>query len=118
MKVEELLTKYPRLLGDLPYIAVGEGWYELLDRLCRVLEHHTKHSKIDVKAVQVKEKFGGLRIYVDGSDDYVLGAIALAETMSYSICEVCGKPGAPNSTGWIRTLCDEHRKPAGDETKG
>ncbi len=57
--------------------------------------------------LQVKEKFGGLRFYVQGSNDFFDGMICMAEQASYTICEQCGKPGKPRSGGWILTLCDE-----------
>lgn len=62
-----------------------------------------------VVAEQVKEKFGGLRFYYRGGDEYIEGLVAMAESMSYVTCEVCGSPGKRNSGGWIRTLCGEHR---------
>ena len=62
-----------------------------------------------VVAVQVKEKFGGLRFYIVGGDDYIRGLIDFAEAMSYDICEVCGEKGhLRNDKPWIRTLCDKH----------
>lgn len=63
-----------------------------------------------VVAVQVKEKFGGLRFYYDGGDKYINGLSAMAESMSYVTCETCGKPGKPSRGGWIQTLCEEHAK--------
>ena len=57
---------------------------------------------------QIKEKFGGLRFYVDGglSPEHQ-GMVALAEALSYRICETCGAPGEPRTNiGRIRTLCD------------
>lgn len=62
-----------------------------------------------VVAEQVKEKFGGLRFYYRGGDDYISGLSAMAESMSYITCEDCGNPGKPNKIGWIRTLCTTHR---------
>lgn len=62
-----------------------------------------------VVAMQVKEKFGGLRFYYYGGDDYISGLVDMAESMSYIICEECGDKGFPNKNGWIRTLCDKHR---------
>lgn len=64
-----------------------------------------------VEAAQVKEKYGGLRFYVDGGDDMIDGMIWLAEHMSYSICEVCGttKNVTVNETGWITTRCKRCR---------
>lgn len=57
---------------------------------------------------QVKEKFGGLRFYHVNGDEFVMGAVALAERMSYTICEECGNAGRRRGGGWVRTLCDEH----------
>lgn len=66
-----------------------------------------------VVAVQVKEKFGGLRFYYSGGDDTIRGAVRMAEAMSYDTCEVCGAPGKPTKSGWVRTLCVEHGGPDG-----
>jgi len=62
-----------------------------------------------VVAEQVKEKFGGLRFYYRGGDQYIEGLVAMAESMSYATCEECGNSGKPNKGGWIRTLCTTHR---------
>lgn len=62
-----------------------------------------------VVAVQVKEKFGGLRFYYNGGSEYVDGLVAMAEAISYVTCERCGKVGKPNNSGWIVTLCDDCR---------
>lgn len=81
---------------DLATADIGKGFREV-------------RKKMDyVQAVQVKEKFGTLRFYIDYGDDYVNGLIAMAESMSSVICETCGKPGQLRYNGWIRTACDEH----------
>jgi hypothetical protein len=61
-----------------------------------------------VVAEQVKEKFGTLRFYTNATDDYIRGAISMAEAMSLTTCEECGNPGQSNSTGWLRVRCKEH----------
>lgn len=66
-----------------------------------------------VVAVQVKEKFGTLRFYYEGGDEYVSGIVAMAESMSGRICEECGAEGKQRGGGWIQTLCDAHAKAAG-----
>jgi len=93
----------------------GDGWFDLIDTLCRNIQHHvdwysTSHpDKIEPPiAAQVKEKFGGLRFYLDGGDDTICGMVMMAESMSYHICEECGNKGKSRSNGWVRTLCDEH----------
>ena len=57
---------------------------------------------------QVKEKFGTLRFYYSGGDDYISGLVSMAESMSGVTCETCGKPGTQTSGGWIKTACVEH----------
>lgn len=64
-----------------------------------------------VVAIQVKEKFGGLRFYYNGGDDYIRGVVDMAEEMSYRICEECGSPGKSTKSGWIQTLCVDHGGP-------
>jgi hypothetical protein len=59
-------------------------------------------------ASQVKEKFGGLRFYVNGAIDKHWNFISFAENMSYRTCEECGAPGKTYTNGWHTTLCDIH----------
>jgi len=66
-------------------------------------------------AVQVKEKFGGLRFYVNGATDKHWSYINFAESMSYRTCEDCGAPGKTYTDGWHTTLCDIHAEMAGRE---
>ncbi len=63
-----------------------------------------------VIATQIKEKFGTLRFYYWGGDDYCRGIESMAESMSAVTCEVCGSPGKLRKGGWVQTLCDEHAK--------
>jgi len=57
---------------------------------------------------QVKEKFGTLRFYYSGGDDYISGLVSMAESMSGVTCEECGNPGTQTSGGWIKTVCKVH----------
>ncbi len=63
-----------------------------------------------VVAIQVKEKFGTLRFYYNGGDDFINGLERMAESMSAVTCEECGSPGTRTTGGWIRTLCETHKK--------
>jgi len=58
-----------------------------------------------VVATQVKEKFGTLRFYYDGGDEYIHGLAAMAEAMSARTCESCGNPARSSNNGWITTMC-------------
>ena len=58
--------------------------------------------------VQVKEKFGTLRFYIQAGTDEHYNYISFAEAMSGRTCETCGKPGKRLGRGWIYTACEEH----------
>jgi hypothetical protein len=66
-------------------------------------------------AVQVKEKFGGLRFYVQAATKEHYNYISFAESMSYRTCEQCGAPGKTYTDGWHMTLCDIHAAMNGKE---
>jgi hypothetical protein len=68
-------------------------------------------------AVQIKEKFGGLRFYVQAATDKHYNYISFAESMSYRTCEQCGAPGKTYTDGWHKTLCDIHAEMSGYEEK-
>lgn len=63
-----------------------------------------------VVAVQVKEKFGTLRFYIDGGDETIFGLIRMAESLSAVTCERCGNKAKTRGGSWLLTLCDEHAK--------
>lgn len=93
---------------ELALASVGAGWAELIKQVFTFMET----IKEPVKIVQVKEKWGGLRIYTDCMNEKMDNFITRMERHSFSICEACGKKGALYKRGgWYFTSCDEH---AGD----
>jgi len=85
---------------------------ELIDE--RKAKMEEEELKVPV-AVQVKEKFGGLRFYVHAATDKHYSYISFAESMSYRTCEECGAPGKTYTDGWHMTLCDIHAAMNGKE---
>jgi hypothetical protein len=110
--VDRLHTKFPAMFsGRYGGIACGSGWWPMIENLCGVIQAHIDHSKGKCPQVivdQVKEKFGTLRFYVQGGDEFTGGAIWFAESMSGQMCEECGAPGKRHGDGWVRTQCDFH----------
>lgn len=99
------------------HMDVDPGWYTLVHSLCKRIDDYLGYkSKIDPNAgyihiCQIKEKFGCLRFYYDDYSnykDYISGMVDFAESLSYNICETCGKPGKLRKGGWLKTFCDEH----------
>lgn len=91
-------------ITDPHFFECGDGWYSLIKDLIVDL------IKLgwDKEVCQVKEKFGGLRFYINGGSNEIFQRIQEAEEESYNVCEVTGKPGElRNDIGWYRTLCDE-----------
>lgn len=63
-----------------------------------------------VEAVQVKEKYGTLRFYVNHHSEIIDAIISFAEEMSGVTCDACGSPGQSNNRGWISTMCNPCRE--------
>lgn len=153
-----LCEKYPEIFRDrhAPMnqtcmcwgFACGDGWYPLIDQLCKHLMWRVVEARKDLRsheqaqqfpeklskwgqsyytperlreaqeklatleanipvAIQVKEKFGTLRFYVNNATDEQFEAISFAESLSSRICEMCGamKDAQTYREGWHRTLC-------------
>lgn len=125
--------------GDVEF-SIGDGWVDIIDVLCGLISNRLENAKQRLKyalenpdakfnesiaeletivadeleklptLAQVKEKFGGLRFYINGGSDEVHNYIDFAEAMSYHTCEECGAPGESRNEGWIKVLCDSHHK--------
>ena len=131
-KFPKLFTGFQRPNGEGYYpfwFECGDGWYTLIEELAKDIQYHVDHQnesytyKVErgeakeedrpdyqVRAVQVKQKFGGLRFYINRGCEYIDGMIAFAESMSYKICEHCGNAGKTGGDGWIYTFCDPCRE--------
>lgn len=72
---------------------VGDGWFSLVDVLCASLQEADQRGGPQVVVSQVKEKYGGLRFYVDGANAVQHAMIDMAERLSRHMCEICGAPG-------------------------
>lgn len=137
-KQQILFEKYPALFEyaaskeSKHAIAWGitchDGWFHLIDTLCATLDRLTvdyikrraeaglPEETVNLRVVQVKEKFGSLRFYVYGIPvapdvpNAFHAVIGMAEALSSSLCESCGAPAKlEGERGWWRTECEPCR---------
>lgn len=96
-----LLSDTYKFFEDI-YFDCQSGWYELLNELGKELQN----SNEPLDLTQVKQKFGGLRVY----GIYTLTAsdiIDKAILKSFETCERCGKPGKLIKASKLRVRCEE-----------
>jgi hypothetical protein len=112
---ERMEKSYPSLYsGKYGGFAVGKGWYPIIERLSASIQQHVEWKNKDsevcppVVVEQIKEKFGGLRFYYQGGDEYISGLVSMAESWAGITCEECGGIGKRRGGGWVRTLCNKH----------
>lgn len=108
----QLLSKYPKLFSHNQEIYCGDGWYNLIDILCNLLQGYANRNSTESTAQmqfsQIKEKFGVLNIYYKNTNvhEYVLGITTFAEKVSHTVCEITGEKGSlcRMPTGFVKTL--------------
>jgi Icc-related predicted phosphoesterase len=113
-----IMQRTPRLFGDAPWdltqtlvgfgFDCGPGWFPLIERTLGSLSRIARDDGLDqMRIVQVKEKYGTLRIYLSGSNDRANAVVDAAEALSARICDLCGGAvlAPPARTGWIVTRC-------------
>ncbi|MCX6054541.1 MAG: hypothetical protein NTZ74_06455 [Chloroflexi bacterium] len=90
------------LKRETALICVGKGWAKFVNSLYDCLPRNTK-------VWQVKEKYAGLRFYINGGPGWYNDLIQYYEEQSYKTCEVCGEEGTEQvHHGWYKTVCKVH----------
>lgn len=131
LELETLLyQRYPSLFSrrDAPEhhemfhgFQCDDGWFDLIDALCSCIQWDIdKNQAPQGRVVQVKEKFGTLRFYYRGGNDYACGLVDMAVAMSERICETCGAPGKLehyDGVGWA-TRCAKYAGERGAASAG
>lgn len=114
-RVQQIKVARAKRIGIGALVSLHQGKHPVL------LDYHIELARRDLErdivippkvphvyVEQIKEKFGGLRFYYQGGDDYIDGLVDMAERWANQSCEVCGAPGKKTRGGWIRTLCEQH----------
>lgn len=91
------------------YEYAPKGWCSITKPLQNFIE------KNGATVLQIKEKFGGLRVYVnyngieEKTQNIISGAIRFAEFATSTMCVMCGNEGkSMTKNGWMTVLCDVH----------
>lgn len=86
-----------------------KGWYDLLIPVFEYVKNYNKDKKDEeqIKFLQIKEKWGGLNIYINFGNDELFKLIDKAEEESYNVCEECGSRNdvGMRESGWMTTMC-------------
>lgn len=124
-KNKELCEKYPfliptnaftgKVIDDYDYSytlldQINDGWRIAFgEKLCQELkEALDKDNSLNTfKFIQIKEKYGSLRLYHVGGNNESSDIIYKYEELSKFICIKCGKPATKVTTGWIYPYCDK-----------
>lgn len=109
--LDQLKQEFPTLWSHETKPFVRDGWFKLIHGVCAIIQPHIDMFPIEVRNqlyfTQVKEKFGGLRMYMSHHVDFIDGVISMAEYISASTCELCGNVGTTRNIGnYVQTLCD------------
>jgi len=97
------------------FLEISNGWFGLVKELIEDCISLGWNKEI----CQIKEKFGGLRFYINSAPEEVFKRIREAEDKSFTTCEVTGNPGQLRTDiGWYRTLCEEEYEKIKKEKNG
>ena len=110
-----LVSRYSSLFGneraagdDFSFECMN-GWFDLIAANLQIVERYAELERLKIEIIQVKEKFGLLRVYQRGGDEVVDRILDIAELVSGCVCEVCGaQGGVGEQQGWLRTRCNLH----------
>ena len=92
LKNDSMENWVKELFSDCFSYSIPSFWDSIVADLVYIM-YKRQQELTSVKVVQVKIKFGGLRFYTSGQDDFVNGAIYLAESQCLKICTNCGSYG-------------------------
>ena len=86
-----------------------EGWFELFLQMCEdIREPLEKGGCLDrFRFLDVKEKYGSMRLYSSGATEEVQDILFKYEFLSQQVCCLCGKPATLETDGYICPYCDE-----------
>lgn len=122
---KQLTQRYPYLIPrncwtgaihkdyDYSYV-VGEhdlpqGWFKLFLQCCEDIREPLERNECmdKFRFLQVKEKYGSMRLYSNGAPEEVLQILYKYELLSRQVCCICGKPATLETYGYICPYCND-----------
>ncbi len=103
---QSLKAEFPQFFEKVSYgFDCGDGWFELLKRTCQKIKD--LNPSPEFRFLQIKEKFGGLRLYVHEANEQIGHILSDAENQSVTICESCGttEDVTVGGVSWMKTYC-------------
>jgi hypothetical protein len=88
--IDKLEADFPDIINDKTFdLSCGDGWFDIVYNLTKLIKWYSldvpEELRVDYHVVQIKEKFGGLRYYLNQSTLEMRGAVRLAEEFSLHI---------------------------------
>ena len=103
---QRIIEQNPKIFAQDFYFECDDGWADIIFNLCKELQQEIDNSDCEqIVAVQVKEKFAGLRFYAGGGNEVTRAMIDKYAKLSSETCEVTGGKGhLCEKHGWYKTL--------------
>jgi hypothetical protein len=108
-----LKNKFPLSYAQLKSIDCEDGWFNIIKAASHSIEFELEWLPIDLKdqihITTIKQKLGGIRLYLNHTTPRLDGIVMMLESISYTTCETCGNVGDQrNSKGYMYVSCEDH----------
>jgi hypothetical protein len=108
-----LSNTFPNMFNNNRRIEMScnDGWYNLIYKACTELAFYLNSPlgeglRDRFRIIQIKEKFGSLRMYTNPENEVIYEIISKYSEISEKTCEFCGKEGQIKShNGWLKAVC-------------
>jgi len=109
--VSTWLVRYPLAARERTIFTIDPGWWDLVEVALRSLEAIAVTQRAAGESVvvvlEMKEKYGSLRIDTSRVTPAITTIIERAEAQSLQTCSRCARHGhLRNRDAWMVTLCD------------
>ncbi len=99
-------------IKEMPW-ECGKGWWPMIEKAAAAIDSfNVANPENPIEVSQIKQKFGGLRIYCYNAPEDIRQLIDEAVAASWHTCEKCGSTTGviTNLEGYRLTLCPACRK--------